>query len=210
MMATLRKYLIAGLLVWLPLAATFFIIRLLIELLDKTILLLPLEWQPQHLLGFSIPGMGFVFAFLVLFITGMLAANLFGRKLVEGWESLLGRIPVVRNIYQGVKQIASSLLTSSNQAFRKVVMLEYPRKGIWSLGFLTNESIKLTDSSSEIERIAVFIPTTPNPTSGFIIMADRNDVKELEITVEEGFKFIISLGVVVPDETIRQKLLENH
>ena len=210
MMATLRKYLIAGLLVWLPLAATFFIIRLLIELLDKTILLLPLEWQPQHLLGFSIPGMGFVFAFLVLFITGMLAANLFGRKLVEGWESLLGRIPVVRNIYQGVKQIASSLLTSSNQAFRKVVMLEYPRKGIWSLGFLTNESIKLTDSSSEIERIAVFIPTTPNPTSGFIIMADRNDVKELEITVEEGFKFIISLGVVVPDETIRQKLLNNH
>lgn len=207
-MATLRKYLIAGLLVWLPLAATFFIIRLLIELLDKTILLLPLEWQPQQLLGFTIPGMGFVFAFLVLLTTGMLAANLFGRKLVEGWESLLGRIPVVRNIYQAVKQIASSLLTSSNKAFRKVVMLEYPRKGIWSLGFLTNESIAFKDETTNIERIAVFIPTTPNPTSGFIIMADSADVQELDITVEEGFKFIISLGVVVPDETIRQQLLE--
>ncbi len=208
MMATLRKYLIAGLLVWLPLAATYFIIRLLIELLDKTILLLPLEWQPQQLLGFAIPGMGFVFAFLVLLTTGMLAANLFGRKLVEGWESLLGRIPFVRNIYQAVKQIASSLLTSSNKAFRKVVMLEYPRKGIWSLGFLTNESIGFQDANNNIERIAVFIPTTPNPTSGFIIMADRADIQELDITVEEGFKFIISLGVVVPDETIKQQLLE--
>lgn len=208
MMATLRKYLIAGLLVWLPLAATFFIIRLLIELLDKTILLLPLEWQPQQLLGFSIPGMGFVFAFGVLLITGMLAANLFGRKLVEGWESLLGRIPVVRNIYQAVKQIASSLLTANNKAFRKVVMLQYPRQGIWSLGFLTNESIEFQDASSSVERIAVFIPTTPNPTSGFIIMANREDVQELDITVEEGFKFIISLGVVVPDETIKQQLLQ--
>lgn len=205
-MSTLRKYIIAGLLVWLPLAATVAIIKLVIDLLDKTILLLPPEWQPATILGFSIPGFGVIFAVSVLFLTGMLAANLFGRRLVGLWEAILNRIPLVRTIYNSVKQISTTLFDDKGKSFRKVVMLEYPRKGIWSIGFLSNDNV-----GTEIDDIpeglaAVFVPTTPNPTSGFIIMAPRETITELDMTVEEGFKFIISMGVIIPDGPIRTEL----
>lgn len=205
-MSTLRKYIIAGLLVWLPLAATVAIIKLVIDLLDKTILLLPPEWQPATALGFSIPGFGVIFAVSILLITGMFAANLFGRRLVSFWEAILNRIPLVRSIYNSVKQISTTLFDDKGKSFRKVVMLEYPRKGLWSIGFLSNDNVD-TDIEHVSESLsAVFVPTTPNPTSGFIIMTPREDITELDMTVEEGFKFIISMGVIIPDGPIRKKL----
>ncbi len=208
-MSTLRKYIIAGLLVWLPLAATVVIIKLVIDLLDKTILLLPPEYQPANLLGFSLPGFGIVFAISVLLLTGMLAANLFGRRLVNIWESILNRIPLVRTIYNSVKQISTTLLDSNGKSFRKVVMLEYPRIGVWSIAFLTNESVNSEIETIKSELAAVFIPTTPNPTSGFIIMAPKADIIELNMTVEEGFKFIISMGVIIPDGPLKAEIIRN-
>ena len=206
-MATFRKYLIAGLLVWLPLAATAFIIKLVINLLDKIILFLPLHYRPESLFGFSIPGFGLALAIGVLLLTGMLAANLLGRELVAIWEGILSRIPIVRNIYNAVKQIASTILTSKGKSFRKVVLAEYPRKGIWSIGFLTNEQVELKCQGLRDEMVAVFLPTTPNPTSGFILLFPREDLIELDMSVEEGFKFIISIGVIVPEGPIKESLI---
>ena len=208
-MGTLRKYLIAGLLVWLPLAATVVIVKLVLDLLDQTILLLPPEWQPEAALGFSIPGFGIVLSIAILLLTGMLAANLFGRRLVELWESILGRIPLIRTIYNSAKQIASTILTSDGRSFRKVVMLEFPRKGLWSLGFVTNDTVSLESDRLGDDYQVVFVPTTPNPTSGFIVMAARSDVIELQMTIEEGVKFIISIGVIVPEGPIRESLIAN-
>lgn len=208
-MGTLRKYIIAGLLVWLPLAATVVIVKLVVDLLDKIILLLPPNWQPETVLGFSIPGFGIILAIFILLITGMLAANLFGRRLVALWEAILNRIPLVRSIYNSVKQISTTILDSNGKSFRKVVMLQYPRKGIWSIGFLTNEDVSTEIESLSDDLVAVFVPTTPNPTSGFIIMAPREDVTELDMTVEEGFKFIISMGVITPDGPIRTEIPTN-
>jgi len=207
MMMLLRKYLIAGLLVWLPLAATVVIIKLVIDLLDKTILLLPLEYRPESLFGFSIPGFGLVLAIAVLILTGMLAANLLGKQLVAFWEAILSRIPIVRSIYNAVKQISSTILTSEGKSFRKVVIVEYPRKGIWSIGFLTNEKVALDCEGIETDLVAVFLPTTPNPTSGFILLFPKEDIIELDMSVEEGFKFIISIGVVVPEGPIKESLI---
>jgi len=206
MMATLRKYLIAGLLVWLPLAATVVIFKLVIDLLDKIILLLPLEYRPESLFGFAVPGFGLVLTIAVLVLTGMLAANLLGRQLVTFWEAILNRIPVVRSIYNAVKQIASTILSSQGKSFRKVVMAEYPRKGIWSIGFLSNENVALACQGLDSDMVAVFLPTTPNPTSGFILLFPRDEIMELDMSVEEGFKFIISMGVVVPEGPIKQAL----
>ncbi len=207
MVAALRKYIIAGLLVWLPLAATVVIIKLVIDLLDKIILFLPLEYRPESLFGFSIPGFGLVLAIGALLLTGMLAANLLGRQLVALWEAILSRIPIVRSIYNAVKQIVSTVLTSQGKSFRKVVMVEYPRKGIWSIGFLTNEKVDVKRKDIQEEMSAVFLPTTPNPTSGFILLFAKQDIIELDMGVEEGFKFIISIGVVVPDGPIKESLL---
>jgi uncharacterized membrane protein len=191
----------------LPFAATVVIIKLVVDLLDQTILLLPPEWQPASVLGISIPGFGVILAISILLITGMLAANLFGRRLVSFWEAILSRIPLVRSIYSSVKQISSTILDSSGNSFRKVVMLEYPRKGIWSIGFLSNENINIDGLDKDL--VAVFVPTTPNPTSGFILMVPRNDVTELNMTVEEGFKFIISMAVIVPEGPIRTEISPN-
>lgn len=206
-MATLRKYLIAGLLVWLPLAVTVFIIKVVIDLMDKLILLLPEAYRPEVLFGFSIPGFGLIIAISVLIITGMLAANLLGKELVALWEAILSRIPIVRNIYNAVKQIVSTVLTSQGKSFRKVVLTEYPRKGIWSIGFLTNEHVDMSCSGTESAMQAVFLPTTPNPTSGFILLFPEKDIIELDMSVEDGFKFIISIGVVVPEGPIKEALV---
>tara|TARA_R110000782_G_scaffold186197_3_gene276446 strand:- start:542 stop:1195 length:654 start_codon:yes stop_codon:yes gene_type:complete len=208
-MGTLRKYIIAGLLVWLPFAATVVIVKLVVDLLDNVIFLLPPEYQPVAVLGFSIPGFGIILAISILLITGMLAANLFGRRLVEFWEAVLNRIPLVRSIYNSVKQISTTILDSNGKSFRKVVMLQYPRKGIWSIGFLTNEDVRTDIHGLNEELAAVFVPTTPNPTSGFILMTPRADITELDMTIEEGFKFIISMGVIVPAGPIRTELTRN-
>ena len=208
-MAALKKYIIAGLLVWLPFAATVVIVKLLIDLLDKTILLLPPEWHPVALIGFSIPGFGIILALSILLLTGMLAANLFGRRFVEIWERILNKIPLVRSIYSSIKQISNTIFDPSGKSFRKVVMLQYPKKGLWSIGFLTNDNVGDEMSAVDDRLVAVFIPTTPNPTSGFIIMTRNDEITELDISVEEGFKFIISIGVIIPDGTARTELERN-
>ena len=208
-MAALKKYIIAGLLVWLPFAATVVIVKLLIDLLDKTILLLPPEWHPVALLGFSIPGFGIILALSILLLTGMLAANLFGRRFVEIWERILNKIPLVRSIYSSIKQISNTIFDPSGKSFRKVVMLQYPKKGLWSIGFLTNDNVGDEMSAVDDRLVAVFIPTTPNPTSGFIIMTRNDEITELDISVEEGFKFIISMGVIIPDGSARTELERN-
>ena len=148
-------------------------------------------------------------AIAVLVLTGVLAANLLGRQLVSRCEAVLSRIPVVRNIYNAVKQIAATLLTSKGKSFRKVVMVEYPRKGIWSIGFLSNDAVAVESTPLKDEMKAVFLPTTPNPTSGFILLFPEEDIIELDISVEDGFKFIISMGVVVPDGPIKEALLQS-
>ena len=208
-MAALKKYIIAGLLVWLPFAATVVIVKLVIDLLDKTILLLPPEWHPVALLGFSIPGFGIILALSILLLTGMLAANLFGRRFVEIWERLLNKIPLVRSIYSSIKQISNTIFDPSGKSFRKVVMLQYPRKGLWSIGFLTNDNVGDEMNAVDDRLVAVFIPTTPNPTSGFIIMTRNDEITELDMSVEEGFKFIISMGVIIPDGSARTELERN-
>ena len=208
-MAALKKYIIAGLTVWLPFAATVVIVKLLIDLLDKTILLLPPEWHPVALLGFSIPGFGIILALSILLLTGMLAANLFGRRFVEIWERILNKIPLVRSIYSSIKQISNTIFDPSGKSFRKVVMLQYPRKGVWSIGFLTNDNVGDEMSAVDDRLVAVFIPTTPNPTSGFIVMVRNDEITELDMSVEEGFKFIISIGVIIPDGTARTELERN-
>ena len=208
-MAALKKYIIAGLLVWLPFAATVVIVKLLIDLLDKTILLLPPEWHPVALLGFSIPGFGIILALSILLLTGMLAANLFGRRFVEIWERILNKIPLVRSIYSSIKQISNTIFDPSGKSFHKVVMLQSPRKGLWSIGFLTNDNVGDEMSAVDDQLVAVFIPTTPNPTSGFIVMARSDEITELGMSVEEGFKFIISMGVIIPDGPAHAELERN-
>ncbi|WP_018950267.1 DUF502 domain-containing protein [Thioalkalivibrio sp. ALMg11] len=198
MLVSLRRYLIAGLLVWLPLIVTGFIIKLLVDLLDFTILLLPPAWRPEAILGFSIPGAGIVLAVVVVFVTGVVVANIVGRKLVSVGESIVRRIPLVSSIYGAVKQVTETVLTDGGQAFRKVMLIEYPRRGLWSVGFMTGVAVGEVQDRTERDVITVFVPTTPNPTSGFVLMVPREEAIELDMTVEDGLKFVMSLGVVTP------------
>ncbi|AOU98965.1 hypothetical protein BI364_14285 [Acidihalobacter yilgarnensis] len=200
-MATwLRRYLIAGLLIWVPLVITVTVIDVLMGFMDRTLLLLPLQWRPEALLGYPIPGLGFVMTVAIVLLTGLLAANLFGRKVVAAWEALLARIPLVRGIYSAVKQVAETLFAANGEAFRKVLLIEYPRRGIWTLAFQTGNASREIQERTAAEVITVFVPTTPNPTSGFIMMLPREEVIELSMTVEEALKLIVSLGVVAPRE----------
>lgn len=204
----MRKYLIAGLLVWMPLGITFLVIRAIVGFLDKSLLLLPDAYQPDTLLGFHIPGLGVVLAVVLVLTTGMIMANLLGRRLVNAWESLLSRIPLVRSLYAGIKQIMEAVLATDAKSFRRVLLVEYPRRGVWSLAFMTTDQLGEVQQKTETDVIGVFIPTTPNPTSGFVLMVPAEEVIELDMTVEQGLKMIISMGTVVPDwqrETLLKK-----
>lgn len=194
----MRRYLIAGLLVWVPLGITVLVVKLLVDLMDQTLLLLPPGWRPNALLGFSMPGLGFVLSFIVVLATGMIAANILGRRLVSAWESLLARIPLVRNIYSAVKQLLQSVFSAGSTSFRRVLLIQYPRKGIWTVGFQTGGGAQEIQAKTETEVVTVFVPTTPNPTSGFIIVVPQDEVIELDMSVEDGLKLIMSLGVVTP------------
>ncbi len=195
----LKRYLIAGVLIWVPAGVTYLVLRLVINLMDRVLLILPVAYRPDTVLGFHIPGLGIVLAFTLLLVTGFFAANYLGRRLVDGWESLLGRIPLVRLIYTGAKKVSETLLSDQAQAFRKVLLVEYPRRGSWSLAFLTATRLGEVRAKTGKEMVCVFVPTTPNPTSGFLIMIPSDDVILLDMTVDEAFRMIISLGVVVPD-----------
>jgi len=202
----MKKYLIAGLLVWMPLGVTFLVIRAIVGFLDKILLLLPQAYQPDNLLGVHIPGLGVVLAVILVLTTGMIVANFLGKRIVQGWESLLARIPIVRSLYAGIKQIMEAVLAAEGKSFSKVLLLEYPRKGVWSLAFMTSDNLGEVQDKTTAEVISIFIPTTPNPTSGFVLMVPKSDVIELDMSVEDGLKMIISMGVVVPP-TKKEQLL---
>lgn len=194
----LRRYLVAGLLVWAPLAVTWFLLKIGVGIMDKTLAIIPRQYRPDELLGFHIPGLGVILTFVVLLITGVLAANFVGRYVVGGWESLLDRIPIVRTIYGGAKNFAEIVFSDSNDSFKRVLLIEYPRKGLYSLAFQTSSELGEVQGRTGADVVCCFVPTTPNPTSGFVIMVPRKDITELDMDVDEALKMIISLGVVVP------------
>lgn len=197
-MSSVRRYLIAGLLIWLPLGVTVMVIKLLVDVMDQTLLVLPAAYHPDVLLGFHIPGLGVLLSVTVVLLTGVVVANFFGRRLVALWEKALARIPLVRPIYSAVKQLTETVFTSGGQSFRKVLLIEYPRKGVWTLAFQTGTAVGEAQTKTGEEVINVYVPTTPNPTSGFFLMVARRDVVELDMSVDDGLKMIISMGVVVP------------
>ena len=196
----LRRYLVAGLLVWVPLGITFIVIKFLLDLMDQLLLVLPVEWRPETVLGFTIPGFGLVLAVAILLLTGVIGANLLGRSVLRIWEGILHRIPLVRTVYYSVKQILSSILTTDSHSFRKVLLIEYPRKGIWTVCFQTGQAVSEIQSNIEKESITVFVPTTPNPTSGFIMIVPKEDVKELDMDIESALKLVMSLGIASDSE----------
>jgi len=207
-MAALRRYLVAGLLVWVPVGVTLLIVGFLVDLMDQTLLLLPASIQPENLLGFRIPGLGLVLTGIVVLATGVIVTNLFGMQLITIGEKLLQRIPLVRSIYAAVKQVTESMF-SSGKSFRKVVLVEYPRKGMWSLAFQTGSGAEEIRDKTGQDVTNVFIPTTPNPTSGFFLMVPRSEVIELDMSIDDGLKMLLSVGVVVPEKA-KDKLIDQH
>lgn len=204
----MKRYFITGLLIWAPLGITLWVLSFILGMMDQSIMLLPNAWQPRALVGFNIPGVGALMTLLVVFITGLLTANFIGQRLVRWWEALLQRIPVVRSIYQSVKQISDTVFSPSGQAFRQAVLVQYPRKGSWTIGFLTG-----TPGGEIAERIgdnmvSLYVPTTPNPTSGFFLMVPKSDVLELDMSVEDALKYLISMGVVAPTAPTPATLLK--
>ena len=207
-MKRFRRYIVAGLLVWVPLGVTVFVLNLLVGIMDRTLLLLPTDYRPENLFGVHIPGLGIVLTLVVLLVTGFLAANFIGRRLVHLWEAILHRIPLVRSIYSAAKNFAEVLFADTSQSFKKVLLIQYPRKGVYSLCFQTSTELEEVQARTNESLICVFIPTTPNPTSGFILMVPKDEVIELDMEVEEALKMIVSLGVVVPPWTGRGGQLE--
>jgi uncharacterized membrane protein len=205
-MASLRRYFISGLLFWLPIWATFLVIRFLVDILNNTISLLPHRYQPDVLLGFHIPGIGVIITLAVILLTGLMVANFIGKKLVKLWDKAVTRIPLVRTIYTGVKQVLDTLFSPGGQSFRKVLLVEYPRAGLWSIAFQTGDGTdEVQKSVAEGEMVSIFIPTTPNPTSGFLMLVPRSKVIELKMSVDQALKYVISLGVVQPDYSVAPK-----
>jgi uncharacterized membrane protein len=195
---TLRRYLIAGLLVWVPLGITIWVFYFLVSTLDQTLLLLPDRVRPEALFGFRIPGLGVVLSFGIVLLTGAIAANFFGARLILMWEALLGRIPFVKSIYSSVKQVSDTLLSDSGNAFRKALLVEFPYPGSWTIAFQTGSPAGAVTAHLSSEHVSVYVPTTPNPTSGYFVMLPVARVHELDMTVDEALKYIISMGVVAP------------
>jgi uncharacterized membrane protein len=198
MQRIVRRYLMAGLLVWVPILVTVLVVRFILDLMDQTLVLLPASVRPEALFGVHIPGLGLVLAVLLLVFTGMLVSNIIGRSLVALWEDLLNRIPFVRALYNGVKSFSTTILSNQGNSFKKVMLIEYPRQGIWSIGFQTAGDLPLISAHTGEPQVCVFIPTTPNPTSGFIVMVPRSQAIELDMSVDAAMKMIVTLGVVVP------------
>ncbi|MEN3111608.1 DUF502 domain-containing protein [Uliginosibacterium paludis] len=194
----MKKYLITGLLVWAPLIVTVWVLSAVVNTLDQSLLLLPQAWQPSNLIGFKLWGFGTLVTILVVMLTGMATSNFFGQRLVRTWEGILNRIPVVRQIYSSVKQVSDTLLGPGGQAFRKALLVQYPRQGSWTIAFQTGTPAGQLASLLPAEAVSVYVPTTPNPTSGFFLMMDRKDVVELDMSVDEALKYIISMGSVAP------------
>jgi uncharacterized membrane protein len=205
-----RRYFITGLLIWVPIGITLWVLDLVVTTMDLSLSLLPQTWQPVAVLGRHVPGIGALLTLLVIFATGVLATNFLGQRLVTLWEGMLSRIPIVRTIYSSVKQVSDTLLSPQGNAFRKALLVEYPRKGSWTIGFLTGtpaEEVRRRvaqvqpagdDDGAGAEMVSIYVPTTPNPTSGFFLMMRREDTIELDMSVDEALKYIVSMGVVTP------------
>jgi uncharacterized membrane protein len=196
----MRKYFITGLLILVPLAITVWVLNIIIGTLDQSLLLVPERWQPRTLIGTDIPGLGSILTVLIVFLTGLLTNNLVGNWMVRQWEKLLHRIPVVSSLYGSVKQVSDTLFSSSGNSFRTAVLIQYPREGSYTIGFLTG--VPGGDVANHLvgDFVSVYVPTTPNPTSGFFLMMERSQVKELDMSVDAALKYIVSMGVVAPDQ----------
>lgn len=194
----IKRYFITGLLIWVPLVITTWVLSLVVNTLDQSLRLLPQAIHPENLFGFVIPGAGAVITLLMIFLTGLLAANIIGQKLVIWWERLLARIPVVNSVYNSVKQVSDTLFSPNGNAFRQALLVQYPRQGCWTIAFLTGKPGGDVLNHLKEEHVSVYVPTTPNPTSGFFLMMPTREVIELDMTVDEALKYIISMGVVAP------------
>jgi uncharacterized membrane protein len=195
---SMRNYLIGGLLVWIPIMVTVWVVRFLARILDQSLLLLPSPWRPEALFGMYVPGLGVILSLLLLLLTGVLVTNLFGGRMVRGLESLVRRVPVIGPVYSGAKTFSETVLTDKGSSFKQVVMVEFPRKGVFSIGFITSEDLEEVQARTAQDVTCVFVPTTPNPTTGFIILVPRDEVVRLDMTVDDAFKMLLTLGVVVP------------
>lgn len=198
----MKKYFITGLLVLVPLFITVWVITSLISMMDKSLLLLPIEWRPKAQFGVEIPGFGALLTLLIVFVTGLIATNFFGRQLILFWEALLNRVPVVKSIYSSVKQVSDTLFSDSGNAFRQAVLVQFPREGTWTIAFITGTPGGDVANHLQGDFVSVYVPTTPNPTGGYFLMLPRAQVIALDMSVDEALKYIISMGVVAP--TIRQ------
>lgn len=207
-LSALRRYFVSGLLVWIPIWITLVVIGFIVNLLDSSLTLLPEKWQPAALFGHHVPGFGVALTIIVILLTGFLAANFLGSRVVLLWDRLVDRIPLVRTLYNAVKQVMETVFSSNGHSFRKVLLVEYPRKGLWSIAFQTgsgSDEVKQILDGEEV--VTLFIPTTPNPTSGFLMMAKRSEIHELQMPIDQALKFVISLGVVQPGS---KKDQDNH
>lgn len=198
MIAALRKWLFAGLLVLVPLIITLWVLDWVVSTLDQTLRILPVSWQPDHWLGMHIPGLGVLFALVVLLSIGALASNIIGNKLVHWWHALLHRIPVVRSIYSGVKQVSDTLFSEKGNAFRQALLVQWPHEGMWTIAFLTGTPAGEVARHLPEDCLSVYVPTTPNPTGGYFVMVQRSRCVELAMSVDEALTYVISMGVIVP------------
>ena len=194
----IKRYFITGLLIWVPLGITVWVLKLLIGSMDQSLLLLPQRLRPESWLGMSLPGLGVVLTIGVIFVTGVLTANIVGQRLIRFWEGVLARIPVVKSIYYSVKQVSDTLFSGSGDAFRKVLLVHYPHPQAWSLAFQTNLPVRGVGDRLDGEYVGVFIPTTPSPVNGFYFFVKKSETIELDISVDDALKYIISMGVVMP------------
>lgn len=198
MMSALRKWFFAGLLVVLPLAITVWVLQWILGTLDQTLLILPAGWQPDLLIGVHIPGLGVLLALAILLVVGAVASNFIGRRLLSWGDGFLHRIPVVRSIYSGVKQVSDTLFSENGNAFRTAVLVEWPRAGVWTIGFVTGAPGGDVPNHLAGDYLSVYVPTTPNPTGGYFVMLRKSDCIELRMTVDEALRYVISMGVVAP------------
>jgi uncharacterized membrane protein len=194
----MKKYLMTGLLVWVPLAITIWVLSSIVGGMDGLLRILPASWQPDLLLNVHIPGFGLIMALLIVFITGFLASNFLGKQLFVWWDMLLNRIPVVRSIYSSVKQVSDTLLSDSGNAFKTAVLIQFPREGVWTVAFQTGTPAAEINAQLDGEHISVYVPTTPNPTGGYFLVVPKAATKPLNMSVDEALKYVVSMGVVAP------------
>lgn len=194
----LKRYFITGLLIWVPLAITAWVLALIVRAMDQSLLLLPETVRPERLLGFYIPGIGALLTLLIVFLTGLVTTNIVGQRLIRFWEGVLARIPVVKSIYYSVKQVSDTMFSGNGDAFRKVLLVRYPHPEAWSLAFQTSAPTPEVAERTGQELVSVFIPTAPSPVNGFFFFVRKQDTVELDITVDDALKYIVSMGVVAP------------